>query len=428
MLEKSNRTEAYIFGGAFVIRALYAIAIQITAGAHGFISFSDAKAFYYQAALNLLHSHIFSIAVATPFYPEAYHTPLYPLFIAGLMVLHVPLFGIVLAQDIICAITIVLIYRVALMLSESRGIALASAVLASIEPMSIYWSGLLMSDSFFAFFVILAVYFLVQRCQNASLFALGFAALTRPIALYFMPLFVAMCIYQLYISDEATRGIIKKIAIALTLFLVVLAPWSLRNKAVFNTWSLSSAGWYLFYGFPLSEFAHTYKLPVVPVSQPDVGPDDFHRFGFEYTPLYKKAFFETIAQNPVGFAIVYAKRSLYGLVTDRYDYLFNDVLSSELPSVYKRLPGALIALLLGAGQMFWLSIYILTILGLAWRRLWPWWLFYISLFGMSLVFSAGINPAGLDMSRYLLHIFPFFFMFAAIGARNILERMAQWRS
>jgi 4-amino-4-deoxy-L-arabinose transferase-like glycosyltransferase len=424
----SYRTEVFIFSGAFLVRILYAVVVQITAGTNGFIAFSDAKAFYYQEALNLVNHQVFSIAVTAPYYPEAYHTPLYPLFIAGFLWLDLPLFCVVLAQMLLWSVAVVLIYKIAIMLSESRVIALVSAVIASIEPMSIYWSGLLMSDTLFAFLVILATYFLVKQSYNVSFLVLGLAALVRPIALYFMVIFAAMYAYQMYSQGESVRNVIKKITIALALFFVILAPWSLRNKIVFNTWSQSSAGWYLFYGFPLSEFAKTYDLPVVPASQPDIGPDDFRRFGFEYTPVYKKAFFETVAQNPLGFAIVYIKRSLHGLVTDRYEYLVNNVLSSEFPGLYNGLPSSFVALLLSMGQLFWIGIYVLAFLGVAARHLWPWWLFFAALFGMSLVFSAGINPAGLDMSRYLLHVFPLFFTFAGVGAQWLWRFLVRKRS
>jgi len=40
---RKRRMEIMIWTGAFLVRALYALTIQLYAGAHGFISYSDAQ-------------------------------------------------------------------------------------------------------------------------------------------------------------------------------------------------------------------------------------------------------------------------------------------------------------------------------------------------------------------------------------------------
>src|SRR5262249_41858391 len=152
---------------------------------------------YYGIAKNLILHHAFSVAESAPFYPDAYHTPVYPFFIAALLYLSVPLFGVVLVQDIFAALTVVLIYRLAREMFASRAVALSAGILALLEPMSIYWSGLLMSDVVFAFLMILSFYLLYREFWVSTGIVLGLAALTRPIAILFLPSFLVLGGYVL---------------------------------------------------------------------------------------------------------------------------------------------------------------------------------------------------------------------------------------
>lgn len=211
-LLRVDRAEVWVFAAVFAIRAAYALAVLMLAGEHGFLAFSDAQAFYYQEALNLLNHHSFSIAPSAPFLPDGYHTILYPLFVAGLLVLHLPLFGVVIVQDILAAVAVLLIYRSAISLTNSRQVAIVAATLAAIEPMSIYWSGLLMSDTLLMFLMIVAFYLLLAKQPYWSGGALGLATLTRPIGPYLVPVFLGMIVYQeigraLFDRDWSSFGI-----------------------------------------------------------------------------------------------------------------------------------------------------------------------------------------------------------------------------
>jgi len=410
---QSHQTEAVIFIAALGIRVIYAVAIQLVSGSHGFISFSDAEFFYYRSALNLLYHHSFSLAPAAPYLPEAYHTPLYPLFIAVLLSMRFPLFAIVVAQDIVWAFATVLIYRISVSLYGSRMLALVAACIAIVEPMSVYWSGLLMSDTLSASLFILALYLLVAKRTYSSMFVLGLSALARPIALYFALVFLCMVLYQAYSAGTLFRPMLTKIAVSTLIFIVAVFPWYLRNKIVFDTWSFTSASWYLMYGFPVGEFSSASGLshPNVPLGV----QDDFTRFDFKYLPLYRAASWQLIAHDPIGFSVIYAKRSLYSFVSNRYDYLIHDVFASEARGIYSHTPAFVLNLILALGEIFWFAIYALVVVAVFKKDLFPWWLFFVSLLCINAVLSGGINPVGTDMSRYSLPFYAFFFTFAGVG-------------
>jgi 4-amino-4-deoxy-L-arabinose transferase-like glycosyltransferase len=416
---RSYKTEIFVFLGALLIRALYALVIQFVAGARGFLAFSDAEFFYYGAAKNLLMQHAFSIALQAPYYPDAYHTPLYPLFVAALLWLRLPLFGVVFVQDALAALTVVLIYRLAKRISGSASVALVAAVIAALEPMSIYWSGLLMSDVFFTFLMVLSFYSLERERWAASGILLGLATLVRPIGLFFLPAYLIYAGIRSY--NTALKQFWQPLAVLLIAFAIVISPWAARNKIVFNTWSLTSGGWYDLYVESIGPFAKLEGIPLPYVAASHFDQHDFTRFSFAYTPEFKAADMRVIHADEPGYVRFQIVRSLWSMFSNRYEYLMHIVLKGELPSLYSRLPGLVIDTILAVGELVWIAIYILFALAIFDRRSRAWWIFTLIIVGINAAISGGINPGGTDMSRYSLPFYPFFFAFAGIGWIKIRE-------
>ena len=90
----------------------------------------------------------------------------------------------------------VLIYRIGQILNFPYSVSVWAAVLAALEPASVYWNNLLMSDYLFAFLFIWSVYeFFMARYYSFALL-LGLATLTRPTSLYFFPLFLLVMLLK----------------------------------------------------------------------------------------------------------------------------------------------------------------------------------------------------------------------------------------
>src|SRR3989338_88207 len=158
MKSKFSKTEILIFCLAFGVRFLYAVFVQLKFGSHGFLAYSDAMSFYLQGAENLINHHIFSLNTNPPYMPDAYRTPLYTFFVAGFLWLKLPLISVIFLQNIMAGLISVFFYRICRLLGFPYGVNLFAAVLTALEPASIYWGNLLMSDYLFAFLFVWSVY------------------------------------------------------------------------------------------------------------------------------------------------------------------------------------------------------------------------------------------------------------------------------
>lgn len=247
---KKYRLEILAFFAVFLFRVLYSVVVYAHAGGHGFISFSDAEMFLHQAR-NLLEHGVMSHFSTPPFLPDPLRTPLYIWFLAALLWLKVPLFGMVTVQNILAGFSGVLLFRIGKIHFGAPRAAFVAALLFGAEPMSVYWNNLLMSDAVFAFLFIVAVYLFLEKRWYLGAATLGITTLAKPAALYYLPVFLMFIAMILY-SRAEIRLVIKKILVASVIFTAVIFPWVLHNKVVFDRWGLSTAGWLNLYLFSMN--------------------------------------------------------------------------------------------------------------------------------------------------------------------------------
>lgn len=421
------KTEIIIFVSIFVIHFLIALIGKVMLGDHVFVSYSDAYYFYLQSAKNLIHAGTLSIASETPFYPDAYHTPLYPLFLAALLYIKLPLLAIIAVQDCIIALTATVVYRIGIILFTSRSIALFGALAMGLEPMAIYWGNILVSDSLFAFFFVFALYCFLKKNYPVFGLLMGLATLTRPIALYFFILFIAMIPIRYYLEENRSRQSLKKLlcrlASAIIIFGIILAPWLIRNKVQFNTAKLSMAGWYEFYiavGLPFAQVEHV--VYPSPPTTPKINADqDFTRFDFKYEQYYKLAFLNVVRTHPMEYVKFHVSRMWTALWNHGYSYLAHDVIGAKISSLEKGAPGAALYSFVWIGNILWILFYIMAIYNYRRKELRIWLIFFGVLL-LSNIMSAGvIVPEGGEMSRYMLPFAPIIFLFAGAGIENFFN-------
>ncbi|MDP3935120.1 MAG: glycosyltransferase family 39 protein [Candidatus Giovannonibacteria bacterium] len=419
------KVEIWIFLLAFGLRFLYAIFVLLFFGEHGFISHSDTVYFYLRGAENLLNHHIFSLNTNPPYMPNTYHTPLYTFFVALFLWLKLPLFSIIFVQNLMAGAISVLIYRIGIILFSSERIGFWAAVLTALEPASIYWNNLLMSDYLFTFlFVLACYYFFIKRYYTFAL-CLGLATLTRPTSLYFLPLFMLLMIFEEFKIQKSWPHLPWRwMVITILIFLAVLFPWALRNKIVFDTWNLSSAEWYNLYSILTQQFADAegFELPKPQLPQNYPNPETFHHDPANI-PFYKNHFWQIVKERPFEYAKFHTTLALKSRLVNYYDYLVEYVLKAKFPNLFSSFIGEFIYFLTALGWFFWMAIYVLMSASLFYAKQRACLIMFLAMVAM-IMFSAGATGAfGVDGSRFIMPLAPFMFLFAGAGFGFIYNRL-----
>ena len=198
---------------------------------------------YYQISENLLSGNCFSRDITPPFLPDSVRTPLYPLFLAGFAVLFKSYWAALIVQLLLGSLIPVLGYRIAREITPQKWIAPIVAIALAIEPFSVHLSSTIRNETFFTVLFLSGVFFFLRYWRNehwltlagSSLF-FALATLVRPTTQYLPVLLVAtiFCLSRRYI----TRAIRHSLLVG-AVFLLVLAPWMIRNTLVFQNSALS---------------------------------------------------------------------------------------------------------------------------------------------------------------------------------------------
>jgi 4-amino-4-deoxy-L-arabinose transferase-like glycosyltransferase len=204
---------------------------------------TDSTGYFGPPAEALFELGRFSKSISLPNSPEILNTPGYPFFLATIY----SLFGninqvpVIILQIFLGGATIILTYVLAKKIWGHK-IGVIAGVFLALDPGSFASPFFIMTETLFAFLIIIAVLAganIIQN-QNSKFYwaftlglALGLAILVRPIAYYLVPLLgIGFCIYVAVIKHfELKKIAIIGLLIALPLFLFV-GGWKIRNFIV----------------------------------------------------------------------------------------------------------------------------------------------------------------------------------------------------
>jgi hypothetical protein len=194
---------------------------------------------YYQLGINLFQHGVFSPSSATPFQPDAFRTPGYPLFLALIFFLAgSSTLAVVFAQSLLHAVTGLVIVRLGEKVLGSLRIGVIGCVLWMIAPLPAIFAGLLLSEILFTAFFLVLLLVLTETRLVYSAFGgalLGAAILIRPIGIFIWPsLIPALCL------GIGWRRAIAKCALFSAMVAAVIAPWLYRNYLNFGNPTLAT--------------------------------------------------------------------------------------------------------------------------------------------------------------------------------------------
>lgn len=206
----------------------------------------DAKG-YYALAVNLLQHGVFSLRTAPPLVPDGIRTPLYPAWIAGILLLsRHPDRAIPVAQALLDTATMALAYGLAVRLTNRRR-AIVVACLYALNPVSFLFIGEALTEIVEAFLLTLTCLLFVaalqaQQRQVALLAAAGFTSalcvLCKP-NMVLLPLILGVgLILQ---RRSVLLPVWKEAGLMLGVAILAVSPWLVRNGLVFGRPFLSLA-------------------------------------------------------------------------------------------------------------------------------------------------------------------------------------------
>ena len=199
---------------------------------------------YQRLVKNIINNGEFSLDKQTPFVPTDYRTPGYPFWLAFIYIIFKSFTPAIFIGAVAFSVSSPLVYLIGKEIFEEK-IAFWSAILFAIEPWAIFQGGFLAAEQIFLPFLLFSIYFFCKYLNSennyylycASLF-LGFTALIRPAALYFILIFAILSL--ILGKKKYFFGSFKTSILTVLIFLAVLSPWLIRNKIVLGTWQMSS--------------------------------------------------------------------------------------------------------------------------------------------------------------------------------------------
>lgn len=195
---------------------------------------------YYEIAENLLAGHGFSDAAAFPFAPGAERMPLYPLLIAGIVYLFKSYWAVLALQIIVASVIPIIGWQISRLITESERLSFYVGFALALEPFSIMLSDVLLTETLFTIFFLVAIFFFLKYLQlanrrNVILAAifLGLATLTKP-TIQFLPFLLAPLIIWRSRSIISLKRSAAHLLIFIGLFALTLVPWMYRNHEAFG--------------------------------------------------------------------------------------------------------------------------------------------------------------------------------------------------
>jgi 4-amino-4-deoxy-L-arabinose transferase-like glycosyltransferase len=191
---------------------------------------------YHRLALNLLQHGTFSQSPRAPYEPEVLRTPAYPLILAGFYgIVGVQPVIIVFLQIALSAATIFIGFKIATVLLHEQAGLLAALLLAT-DPVSIYHTQVLLTETAFTTSVSLCLLLFLHALMDPSRWhwsagastCLALATYIRPTSYYFgfiLPLIFFIMTFPTIGWQRAAKSAL----VFLSLYAVLTGGWQLHN-------------------------------------------------------------------------------------------------------------------------------------------------------------------------------------------------------
>ncbi|SLM50266.1 membrane protein of unknown function [Nitrospira japonica] len=238
---------------ALVVVVLFSILSKLMLGAlvfslnpDGIFESSDAHE-YHQLALNMARYGTFSRSVNPPLDPEIIRTPAYPLLLAGLyQVVGIRPHAVIPVQIALSVVTLLAGFRIACLLFGPRA-GLLTAVFLALDPVSMYYSQVMLTETLFGTALTLCLLGMVQairipspRYPSWAGVCLAAATYIRPTG-YYLGLLLPMVLFLAIQRSGGWRRALASAALMGIIFFVLVGGWQVRNYVATGSTAFSQA-------------------------------------------------------------------------------------------------------------------------------------------------------------------------------------------
>jgi len=327
---QKHKLEILIFFLAFFVKLITLFLITYREGI-GVLSESDALV-YIQIAKNILNYRVFSWSQNLPLIPDSFRMPIFPLLLAFIFSLTQKIWLVSIVNNLFSAITCVLVFLVAKKVFNQK-IGLLAALVLALEPYMAVYTNFVLIEPIFTLFLVITVYFFVDflkfnnlKSFYLSIIFLGLFMLTKPFASYSFFIFFSIALIKI-LTQKIKLFTLKQVSLAGVLLFLILSPWLIRNKLVFNHFSLNSSRdfnlyhWYapIIYAkennIPRSDAIHLFYQKTVE-NFPNTKSEELHNF--QFSPYFRKEALKIILSNPLGYAKLHLVGVGYFFLTNGY--------------------------------------------------------------------------------------------------------------
>lgn len=456
------KREKWIFIGAVVVRIALLLFLVNLVGKNVIFSFADGPK-YLRLAESIAYRHQF-VDPLVPDVAEAIRPPGYPLYLSFFTFLHIPYIWASILQIILASFIPILLMRFARKLNLSKKIEVAVGVLAAFEPLQVFYSITLSSDTLGALTFLLSTYYLLRFWEDERLkhivlsaFFMALFNYVRRIGVYLGFMVGPIIWISGYFVLKNKNRYLKPAAIFIISFFLFLAPWMARNYVSFNSFAFSSSfSRVLFYntGAAIRAVAHktSYQEEFVKMQKevlPEL-PEPRDIESFKNSSLYQKKAKEIVLTYPKEYFKLYffAFNTLFA--SGNYHVILAQLGLLERPSAgiksftvflsghslaeswsaVKEFLGEPYGLIAIVGRFFWEVIFFSSLFGL-----WILWKKYphsrsivlvLSLYYAYTALFAATALEGLE-SRHRLYLNAFMFLLSSVGISYVFSTIYKFK-
>lgn len=254
-----TRQEQKIFFVSVILALLFFIPVYYFIGEKALSPGGADSSDYHTLANNFLRYGVFSMKTAPPYTPSVRAMPGYPFLLALSKYFFGNSIAIILLQILAFSGTAVLVFKIAHIFFGNNRWVILPVVFLFVEFYALFMALTVMTDTFFTFFLTFSFFLFFDFLRRNDYYTFLFSCCFLGIASLFRPAGTGIfLIYTVFYFLQTRRGLPvmplkRQFAFLLAgalLFLLFVAPWSLRNYTHFGTFRFAANDAYTMYLLP----------------------------------------------------------------------------------------------------------------------------------------------------------------------------------